>query len=267
MSKKSGQRLAKDEQYQCEFYSKESMKKEKRVAAKTKNQGYYISSIDRNVLTFGIGPAGTGKTYVAAAKAAEALLDKRVSKIIITRPVVEAGENLGFLPGELEEKFDPYFRPVRDVLEKHLGKGKVEYCVKNRIIEALPLAYMRGHSFEDCFVIFDEAQNATEIQMKLFLTRLGNDSVAVVNGDMRQRDLDLAVGLEDAMSRLGELSGVQIVEFDQSDIVRSGFCQQVVEAYESGVSRWEQRESRHVIINRWKKKEAAYCLQPQSVTL
>jgi phosphate starvation-inducible protein PhoH and related proteins len=235
-----------DDSYHVEFYQQqENMKKKESLQAKTKNQSRYISSIDRNVLTFGLGPAGTGKTYVAAAKAAEALAQKRVSKVIVTRPVVEAGENLGFLPGELEEKFDPYFKPVRAVFEKHMGKGRTEYCLKHGVIEVLPLAYMRGHSFEDAFVIFDEAQNASKVQMKLFLTRLGNDSTAVVNGDLRQRDISAATGMEDALSKLCDVHGVGCVEFTRADVVRSGFVQDVVDAYESNhqpiaiMSKWK----------------------------
>ena len=225
-------KIVDEENYDVEFYTKEREVKTTPLKAKSKNQGYYLSSMSRNILTFGVGPAGTGKTYVATRAAADALQNKRVSRIIITRPVVEAGENLGFLPGELEEKFDPYFQPVKKVLEQALGKGRVGYCLKHKIIEAMPLAYMRGYNFDDAFVIFDEAQNATEVQMKLFLTRLGENSIAVVNGDLRQRDLPEANGLEDAMDRLGGLSRVEVVEFGQHDIVRSGFCQAVVEAYE-----------------------------------
>ena len=235
-----------DDHYHVEFYQQENMKTKQTLQAKSRKQGHYISSIDRNVLTFGLGPAGTGKTYVAAAKAAQALVEKRVSKIIVTRPVVEAGESLGFLPGELEEKFDPYFKPVRAVFEKHLGKGRTEYCLRHGVIEVLPMAYMRGHSFEDCFVIFDEAQNASEVQMKLFLTRLGDGSKAVVNGDLRQRDIPEARGLEDALDRLCEVQGVGLVEFGRADVVRSGFVQDVVNAYESNnapvaiMSKWRQ---------------------------
>lgn len=247
MAKKKRRQQRNDDHYHSEFYQ-ESMKTKDTLQAKSKKQGHYISSIDRNVLTFGIGPAGTGKTYVAAAKASQALVQKQVSKIIVTRPVVEAGESLGFLPGELEEKFDPYFKPVRAVFEKHLGKGRTEYCLKHGVIEVLPLAYMRGHSFEDAFVIFDEAQNATEVQMKLFLTRLGNDSKAVVNGDLRQRDIVGARGLEDALDKLCQVQGVGCVEFTRADVVRSGFVQDVVDAYESNnmpvaiMSKW-----RHLI--------------------
>ena len=250
MSRKKRAALQQDEIYQAEFYEKENMKKREQVQAKTKNQSYYLSSIDRNILTFGIGPAGTGKTYVAAAKAAQALLDKQISKIVITRPVVEAGEALGFLPGELEEKFEPYFKPVRAIFEKFLGKGRLEYCIKNKIIEVLPMAYMRGHSFDDTFVIFDEAQNASKVQMKLFLTRLGESSRAVVNGDLCQRDLPSARGLEDAISRLHRIQGVQVIEFTRDDIVRSGFVQDVVDAYEyePGSSR-----ERNAIIPPWKR--------------
>jgi phosphate starvation-inducible PhoH-like protein len=209
------------------------MKKPDPIKPLNRTQAVYVSSINRNILTFGIGPAGTGKTYVAAAKASEAIMNKSKQKIIITRPVVEAGESLGFLPGELEEKFDPYFAPVKKVFEKFLGKGRLGYCIKNKIIEVMPIAYMRGHSFDDCFVIFDEAQNATATQMKLFLTRIGENTTAVVNGDLNQRDIEYADGLEDAMARVGGLYGVETVHFTQEDVVRSGFVQSVVRAYEN----------------------------------
>jgi phosphate starvation-inducible PhoH-like protein len=203
------------------------------IEAKTEAQGHYLLAMKESVVTFGVGPAGTGKTYLAAAMAAQALLEKRVSKILITRPAVEAGEELGFLPGTLEEKFDPYFRPVRDILARRLGRGHFDYLVKRKVIEALPLAYMRGHTFSNAFVLFDEAQNATATQMKLFLTRIGNSSKVVVDGDLRQRDVAGANGLEDAMSRLSRLKGVRVVEFTRDDIVRSGIAQRIVEAYET----------------------------------
>jgi phosphate starvation-inducible PhoH-like protein len=204
-----------------------------KLEAKTGAQSQYLTAIRSSIITFGVGPAGTGKTYIATCEAAQALKDRQVSKIIVTRPAVEAGEELGFLPGSLEEKFDPYFRPVKGILEARLGKSQVEYLIKRGTIEALPLAYMRGHTFDNAFVLFDEAQNASVVQMKLFLTRVGNHSRVIVNGDVRQRDIPTAAGLEDAMSRCARLRGVSIVEFTRKDIVRSGISQSIVEAYES----------------------------------
>lgn len=249
-----------EDQYDSEFYTPPKDRTKGELEAKNDSQRYYLSSIDRNTLTFGVGPAGTGKTYVAAFKAAKALLDRKVEKIIITRPVVEAGENLGFLPGELNEKFDPYFRPVRNALEEFLGKGRTEYLVKKGIIVAMPMAYMRGHSFDNCFVIFDEAQNATQVQMKLFLTRLGNGSTAVVNGDLKQRDLASAKGLEDAMQRLASVQGVEVVEFSERDIVRSGFVQDVVNAYEA--RRLNGARSKSVIMRSWTPTQTPLFLSP-----
>ncbi len=206
---------------------------EAKIQAKNESQANYLNAIRSSVITFGVGPAGTGKTYLAACEAASCLKDRQVSKIIVTRPAVEAGEELGFLPGSLEEKFEPYFRPVKSILEARLGKSQVEYLIKRGTIEALPLAYMRGHTFDNTFVLFDEAQNASAVQMKLFLTRVGNYSRVVVNGDIRQRDVIGANGLEDAIQRTSGIHGVSVVEFTRQDIVRSGISQSIVEAYES----------------------------------
>lgn len=184
-------------------------------------------------VVFGMGPAGTGKSYVAGVVAAEALMDKRVDKIILTRPAVEAGgENLGFLPGDKDEKFDVYFDPVRDIFEERLGKSFVEYLIKEGRIKCEPFAYMRGKTFKNCFVILDEAQNATEEQMKLFLTRIGENANVVINGDESQVDIKTPSGLIDAANRLCHIGSVKIVMFNKADIVRSGFVQEVVEAYE-----------------------------------
>jgi phosphate starvation-inducible protein PhoH and related proteins len=196
-------------------------------------QRFYDASIDANTLTFGVGPAGTGKTYVATAKPALGLLDRQWSKLIITRPAVEAGEELGFLPGELGEKFDPYFAPVRHILDRILGRGVVEALIRSERIVAMPLAYMRGHSFDDSFVILDEAQNTTPVQMKLFLTRVGENTKVVVNGDLSQVDIKGPSGLADALDRLEGMDNVAVCRFIREDIVRSGFVQQVVEAYEN----------------------------------
>jgi phosphate starvation-inducible PhoH-like protein len=196
------------------------------------SQARYAGLIGSMELVFGLGPAGTGKTYVAGMLAAEALLEGRVKRIIATRPIVEAGEELGFLPGELEEKTAPYFRPLREVLERRLGRGHVEALIKGRKIEMLPLAFMRGHSFQDAFVILDEAQNTTPTQMKMFLTRQGEGSVVVVDGDSTQKDIPGPSGLVDAVRRLRDLPSVGVHRFTREDIVRSGLVQAIVERYE-----------------------------------
>jgi phosphate starvation-inducible protein PhoH and related proteins len=195
-------------------------------------QSRYIKSIHNNIITLSCGPAGAGKTYVCGSLAAEALANGKTDKIIVTRPVQEAGESLGFLPGELEDKFAPYFQPFKDVLEERLGKGQVQGLVKAGRIEASPLAYMRGRSFKNCWIILDEAQNCTVTQMKLFLTRIGENCTVVVNGDVSQRDVNGTCGLSDAMRRLANINGVNIINFTKADIVRSGMVQEVVEAYE-----------------------------------
>jgi len=195
-------------------------------------QKTYMNSIENHLITFGCGPAGTGKTYVCAAMAAEALKTGKTERIVVTRPVQEAGESLGFLPGELEDKFAPYFQPFKDVLEERLGKGHVSGLTKAGRIEAAPLAYMRGRSFKDCWIILDEAQNCTPLQMKLFLTRIGNNCTVIVNGDKTQKDIRGACGLVDAMDRLKHINGVNNIIFVKEDIVRSGIVQRVVEAYE-----------------------------------
>jgi len=205
------------------------------IKAMTENQGLYLNSLRTNTLTFGIGPAGTGKTYVAAAYAADLIRDKKIDKIIITRPAVEAGESLGFLPGDMDEKFDPYFAPVRDILIERLGSGMVEYLVKNKRIEVKPLAYMRGTTFKNAFVLLDEAQNTTPQQMLLFLTRIGENSRISVNGDLKQTDLRGITGLLDAVKRCRNIKSAGIVEFGREDIVRSGIVREIIEAYEDDI--------------------------------
>jgi phosphate starvation-inducible PhoH-like protein len=195
-------------------------------------QDRYIKAIKNNIITFSSGPAGTGKTYVCAALAAEAIAAGKTEKIIVTRPAQEAGESLGFLPGELEDKFAPYFQPFKDVLEERLGKGHVQGLVRAGRIEAAPLAYMRGRSFKNCWLILDEAQNCTPTQMKLFLTRIGENCTVIVNGDRSQQDIKGTCGLVDAMRRLQYCNGVTNIMFDKEDIVRSGIVQKIVEAYE-----------------------------------
>lgn len=202
------------------------------LRGQTEKQKRYIAAIENFDLVLADGPAGTGKTYVCAAKAAEMLLANRVKKIIITRPAVEAGESLGFLPGELEEKFDPYLTPFKEVLEERLGKSRVEGLIKCGRIEAAPLAYMRGRTFKDSFVILDEAQNTTPNQMKMFLTRIGVGSKVVVNGDIAQRDVRGLCGLEDAIRRIKHIPAVKHIRFSREDIVRSGLVQEIISAYD-----------------------------------
>lgn len=184
-------------------------------------------------LVFATGPAGVGKTFLSTAYAAKALADKRIERIIITRPAIEAGENLGFLPGEIEDKFDPYLQPFRDVLNRRLGRTFTDYCVNSKKIEAVPLAYIRGRTFRNAIIILDEAQNTTPAQMKMFLTRIGEDCTVIVNGDPRQMDIKGQSGLTDAIKKLSHIPEVRIIEFTKDDIVRSGLVQKIVEAYES----------------------------------
>lgn len=199
---------------------------------KTINQEKFMNAIESHKLVFATGPAGTGKTYIAGAMAAEALIKGEIERIVITRPVVEAGENMGFLPGEIEEKYAPYLAPFLDVLNERLGKSQVEYMMKSGKIEAAPLAYMRGRTFKNAYVILDEAQNTTPTQMKLFLTRLGYDTKAIVSGDAMQKDIPGESGLVDAVERLRFIPSVKVIQFSTDDIVRSGLVQEIVEAYE-----------------------------------
>lgn len=196
-------------------------------------QKRYDAAMKSAEIVFGIGPAGTGKTWLAAMRAAEKLDNGLIDRIIVTRPAVEAGENLGFLPGELEEKYEPYFRPVREALVQYFGSTKTEYLIRTGTIEARPLAHLRGASIDRAVVIADEMQNATKNQFKLLLTRGGEGTTFVVNGDPAQTDLPLAQsGLADVSHILGRIQGVEVVTFDRGDIVRSGLTQRVVEAFE-----------------------------------
>jgi phosphate starvation-inducible PhoH-like protein len=204
------------------------------LAPKTINQRRYLEAIERNDLVFGIGPAGTGKTYLAVAMAVSALLSKRVSRIILTRPAVEAGEKLGFLPGTLREKVDPYLRPLYDALYDMLEADKVEKLIEKLTIEVAPIAFMRGRTLNDSFIIFDEAQNSTPEQMKMVLTRQGFSSKMVVNGDPTQVDLGMGrrSGLMDAAEILNGVEGISFVHFNERDVVRHSLVQRIVKAYE-----------------------------------
>jgi phosphate starvation-inducible PhoH-like protein len=204
------------------------------LAPKTINQRRYLEAIERNDLVFGVGPAGTGKTYLAVAMGMSALLAKRVTRIILTRPAVEAGEKLGFLPGTLQEKVDPYLRPLYDALYDMLDSEKVEKLLERNTIEVAPIAFMRGRTLNDSFIILDEAQNSTPEQMKMVLTRLGFNSKMVVNGDLTQIDLPggRRSGLTDAVEVLKGVDGISFVQFDERDVVRHNLVQRMVKAYE-----------------------------------
>src|SRR5882724_596509 len=204
------------------------------LAPKTVNQRRYLEAIERNDLVFGVGPAGTGKTYLAVAMGISALIAKKVSRIILTRPAVEAGERLGFLPGTLQEKVDPYLRPLYDALYDMLEAEKVEKYLERNTIEVAPIAFMRGRTLSDSFIILDEAQNSTPEQMKMVLTRQGFNSKMVVNGDITQIDLPSGKrsGLLDAIDVLKGVEGISFVHFDERDVVRHSLVQRIVKAYE-----------------------------------
>jgi phosphate starvation-inducible PhoH-like protein len=206
----------------------------KMLAPKSVNQRRYLEAIERNDLVIGIGPAGTGKTYLAVAMAVSALINKQVSRIILTRPAVEAGERLGFLPGTLQEKVDPYLRPLYDALYDMIDSDRVEKLLERNAIEVAPIAFMRGRTLNDSFIILDEAQNSTPEQMKMVLTRLGCNSKMVVNGDITQIDLPSGrrSGLIDATEVLKGVEGISFVQFDDKDVVRHTLVQRMVRAYE-----------------------------------
>jgi phosphate starvation-inducible PhoH-like protein len=207
----------------------------RRIAAKSANQRRYLEAIDQHDIVFGIGPAGTGKTYLAMAQAVSYLLAKKVSRIVLARPAVEAGEKLGFLPGDLQEKVNPYLRPLYDALYDMLDVEKAEKYLERGAIEVAPLAFMRGRTLNDAFVILDEAQNTTTEQMKMFLTRLGFGSKAVVTGDVTQIDLPggRTSGLVQAMEVVGKVDGISFVYFDERDVVRHKLVQAIVKAYDA----------------------------------
>ena len=208
--------------------------KGKPVKARTVGQRKYVDAIKKNTLVFGVGPAGTGKTFLAVAMAVTALKQKQISRIILTRPAVEAGEKLGFLPGDLQSKIDPYLRPLYDALGELLGGEGAARNAEKGVIEVCPLAYMRGRTLDDAFIILDEAQNTTPEQMKMFLTRLGNNSKAVVTGDVTQIDLPKMCksGLVEAIDILQNIKDIEIFRFTRKDVVRHPLVQKIIEAYE-----------------------------------
>jgi len=205
------------------------------VQPRSPNQRKYVEAIEQCDMTFGLGPAGTGKTYLAVAMAVAALMAKRVNRIILVRPAVEAGERLGFLPGSLQEKVDPYLRPLYDALYDLLDQGKVDNLLERNVIEVAPLAFMRGRTLNDAFIIMDEAQNTTMEQMKMFVTRMGNGSKAVITGDMTQIDLPnpKKSGLFEALQVLEGVEGIRFCHFEEVDVVRHHLVQRIVRAYDS----------------------------------
>src|SRR3954452_16035228 len=214
------------------------------VQPKSLNQRRYLDAIENHDMVFGIGPAGTGKTYLAVAMAISALIAKRVNRIILARPAVEAGERLGFLPGTLQEKIDPYLRPLYDALYDMLDPEKVDRYLEKNVIEIAPIAFMRGRTLNDSFVILDEAQNTTSEQMKMFVTRLGFNSKAVITGDVTQIDLPNAKrsGLLEAIDVLKNVDGLAFVHFDEGDVVRHHLVQRIVRAYDEHKSRVTEQQ-------------------------
>lgn len=206
----------------------------KSVRARTANQKKLVHQAEKNDIVFAIGPAGTGKTYTAVALAVRALKNKQVKKIILTRPAVEAGESLGFLPGDLKEKIDPYLRPLYDALDDMIPADKLGYYMSTRTIEIAPLAYMRGRTLDNAFIILDEAQNATDLQIKMFLTRIGANAKAIITGDLTQVDLprNQRSGLQTAVRILNNIDGIAHIELDEDDVVRHRLVKQILRAYE-----------------------------------
>ena len=217
----------------------------KPIKAKTVGQKKYVEAIGKNTVVFGIGPAGTGKTFLAVAMAVKALREKQVSRIILTRPAIEAGEKLGFLPGDLQSKIDPYLRPLYDALFEMLGAENYKRQLEKGVIEIAPLAYMRGRTLDDSFIILDEAQNATPEQMKMFLTRLGFNSKAVVTGDLTQTDLPSGQksGLATAVKILGGVDDIAVHTFTDLDVVRHKLVQRIIRAYEKYENNERERKA------------------------
>jgi phosphate starvation-inducible PhoH-like protein len=236
--KTAAQLVAQDDSVELADYFLRSGTKtsgKRQVVPKSVTQKRYLDAIEQHDIVFGIGPAGTGKTYLAMAQAVSFLLSKRVSRIILARPAVEAGEKLGFLPGDLQEKVNPYLRPLYDALYDMIEIDRVERLIERGTIEVAPIAFMRGRTLNDAFVILDEAQNTTSEQMKMFLTRLGFGSKAVITGDVTQIDLPTGrtSGLVEAIKVIGKVEGIAFVHFDDKDVVRHTLVQQIVKAYEA----------------------------------
>jgi len=239
------------------------------VQPRSINQRKYVEAIEKNDMVFGVGPAGTGKTYLAVAMAVAAMNAKKVSRIVLVRPAVEAGERLGFLPGTLQDKVDPYLRPLYDALYDLLEPEKVDKMLEKNVIEVAPLAFMRGRTLNDAFIIMDEAQNTTIEQMKMFLTRMGNNSKAVITGDITQIDLPnpRKSGLLDAINILDGVEGIHFCHFEDTDVVRHALVQRIVRAYESVKSQQQELplalgEAIEVGVQPREKQPAAQALHP-----
>ena len=232
----------------------------KPVKPKTLGQKSYVDKIRKNMITFGVGPAGTGKTYLAMAMAITAFREEEVSRIILTRPAIEAGEKLGFLPGDLQSKVDPYLRPLYDALYNIMGPEQYLANAEKGLIEVAPLAYMRGRTLDNAYIILDEAQNTTPAQMKMFLTRIGFGSKVIVTGDLTQKDLEEGKrsGLEDAMFILKNVEGIAFSELTSEDVVRHPLVQRIVNAYEKDEERKkrENHENRHRVGSRERNKRS-----------
>jgi phosphate starvation-inducible protein PhoH and related proteins len=222
----------------------------KTVRARTANQKRLVQMGEKNDILFAIGPAGTGKTYTAVAMAVRALKNKMVKKIILTRPAVEAGESLGFLPGDLKEKIDPYLRPLYDALDDMIPADKLGYYMSTRVIEIAPLAYMRGRTLDNAYIILDEAQNATDLQIKMFLTRIGSNAKAIITGDLTQIDLpkNQRSGLEKAARILRNIDGIAQIELDEEDVVRHRLVKAIIKAYD------REREKENPHPNEWRQQ-------------
>jgi len=218
------------------------------IKAKTANQKLMANVSEKNDVLFAIGPAGTGKTYTAVALAVRALKNKAVRKIILTRPAVEAGESLGFLPGDLKEKIDPYLRPLYDALDDMIPSDKLNYYMANRIIEIAPLAYMRGRTLDNAFIILDEAQNATDLQLKMFLTRIGPSAKAIITGDLTQIDLpkNQKSGLIKATKILRNIEGIGYVQLDEADVVRHRLVKHIIRAYDKDQEMDMEKEQKNI---------------------
>jgi len=229
----------------------------KTIRAKTANQKLMVQSIDKNDILFAIGPAGSGKTYTAVALAVRALKNKSIKKIILTRPAVEAGESLGFLPGDLKEKIDPYLRPLYDALDDMIPSDKLNYFMQNRIIEIAPLAYMRGRTLDHSFIILDEAQNTTDLQLKMFLTRIGANAKAIITGDLTQVDLpkNQKSGLMKSTRILKNIEGIAHIELDEQDVVRHRLVKKIIKAYEKEQEIEDQLEAERIQKRATFKKE------------
>ena len=218
------------------------------IKARTKNQARLVEATETNDLVFAIGPAGTGKTYTAVALAVQALRNRVVKKIILTRPAVEAGESLGFLPGDLKEKIDPYLRPLYDSLDDMIPADKLSQFMQTRVIEIAPLAFMRGRTLDNAFIILDEAQNCTAMQLKMFLTRLGPSAKCIITGDLSQIDLPRSVrsGLPRSLDILGPINGIEVIRLTTDDVVRHRLVRAIINAYDRDAEeyqkRWEKRE-------------------------